>query len=81
MDHYNGTALAENWAARADWLQDSFWQHYYNADSGIMNQWYPREYSRAGDNFYYWWQAHVIDVLTDAYERTGIPNMPNASAA
>ncbi|MEK5030472.1 glycoside hydrolase family 76 protein [Paenibacillus sp. FSL R7-0302] len=70
MDHSNGTSLAENWAARADSLQDSLWEHYYNADSGIMNQWYPQEYSRAGDNFYYWWQAHVIDALTDAYERT-----------
>lgn len=70
MDHFTGTPLAENWAVRADWLQNTLWRNYYNEDSGIMNQWYPQEYNRAGDNFYYWWQAHVIDVLADAYERT-----------
>lgn len=35
-----------------------------------MNQWYPFSGSEAGENFYYWWQAHVIDVLVDAWERS-----------
>lgn len=38
-----------------------------------MNQWYPREFNAEGANFYYWWQAHVIDILVDGYERSGDP--------
>jgi len=61
----------ESWNERADGFQRSLQDHYYNAETGIMNQWYPRENNAKTDNFYYWWQAHVIDVLVDAYERTG----------
>ena len=49
------------------------YRNYGNPDSGIMDQWFPREHAAAGENFYYWWQAHVLDVLVDAYKRTGKP--------
>ncbi|GGD50317.1 glycoside hydrolase family 76 protein [Paenibacillus nasutitermitis] len=58
------------WNERVERFQQSLQQYYFNEETGIMDQWYPREYNRQGDNFYYWWQAHVIDVLIDAYERT-----------
>lgn len=62
-----------NWKERSEWLQQCLKRNYYNAETGIMNQWYPREYNVAGENFYYWWQAHVIDILVDGYERSGDP--------
>ncbi|MBW7458212.1 AGE family epimerase/isomerase, partial [Paenibacillus sepulcri] len=65
------TADKESWQEHAGRLQQSLQRHYYNEETGIMNQWYPRGRNRADDNFYYWWQAHVIDVLADGYERTG----------
>lgn len=49
---------------------------YMNDETGILDQWYPRSENRPGDNFYYWWQAHVLDVLVDAYERSGDPALP-----
>ena len=61
----------ESWKERAEWFQQCMHHNYYNEVTGIMNQWYPKENNKATDNFYYWWQAHVIDVLVDAYERTG----------
>ncbi|WP_379131840.1 glycoside hydrolase family 76 protein [Paenibacillus sp. sgz500958] len=67
------TLPAGDWSSRADWMQEKLWQNYFNEETGIMNQWFPREFVREGDNFYYWWQAHVLDVLIDAYERTRNP--------
>lgn len=64
---------ALNWQERSEWFQQCLERNYYNAETGIMNQWYPREYNAAGENFYYWWQAHVIDILVDGYERSGDP--------
>ncbi|GAE05978.1 glycoside hydrolase family 76 protein [Paenibacillus sp. JCM 10914] len=61
------------WDARANRLQETMYRNYWNRDSGIMDQWFPREKAVAGENFYYWWQAHVLDVLIDAYNRTGKP--------
>ncbi|MFC5653530.1 hypothetical protein ACFPYJ_31305 [Paenibacillus solisilvae] len=54
----------------AEAMQASLLQHYMNDQTGIMNQWYPRNASVKGENCYYWWQDHVLDVLIDAYERT-----------
>ncbi|MDH6371881.1 putative alpha-1,6-mannanase (GH76 family) [Paenibacillus sp. PastF-3] len=62
-----------NWKERAEWFQQCIERNYYNAETGIMNQWYPRAYNVEGENFYYWWQAHVIDILVDGYERSGDP--------
>ncbi|MEK5255143.1 glycoside hydrolase family 76 protein [Paenibacillus sp. FSL F4-0125] len=64
---------ALNWKGRSEWLQNCLKHNYYDAETGIMNQWYPREFNVTGENFYYWWQAHVIDILVDGYERSGDP--------
>lgn len=69
----DGRHSAANWDERADLLQEAMYRNYGNPDSGIMDQWFPREHAGAGENFYYWWQAHVLDVLVDAYKRTGKP--------
>ncbi|KGE17400.1 glycosyl hydrolase [Paenibacillus wynnii] len=61
----------KSWSERAEWFHQCLHENFYNLSTGIMNQWYPRENNQAEDNFYYWWQAHVIDTLVDAYERTG----------
>ncbi|MEK8213866.1 glycoside hydrolase family 76 protein [Paenibacillus sp. FSL L8-0463] len=76
MDIFAEASAQADWKARADWLQRCLQQHYYNEETGIMNQWFPKEHIRLDDNFYYWWQAHVMDVLVDAYERTGDPVAP-----
>jgi len=70
MTDDNKTSEKDDWNERAERVQQSLRDHYFNEETGIMNQWYPRERNRTDDNFYYWWQAHVIDVLIDAYERT-----------
>ncbi|MEK8130714.1 glycoside hydrolase family 76 protein [Paenibacillus filicis] len=67
------TVGASSWKERAEWYQQRLLHNYYNAETGIMNQWYPAGSNQAEDNFYYWWQAHVIDVLVDGLERTGSP--------
>nr|WP_285857622.1 glycoside hydrolase family 76 protein [Paenibacillus lautus] len=69
----DGRHSAANWDERADLLQEAMYRNYGNPDSGIMDQWFPREHAGAGENFYYWWQVHVLDVLVDAYKRTGKP--------
>lgn len=75
MDPSAEAAAGTGWKARADWLLRCLQQNYYNAETGIMNQWFPKDYIRPDDNFYYWWHAHVIDVFVDAYERTEDPEI------
>jgi predicted alpha-1,6-mannanase (GH76 family) len=58
------------WSVRAESMQENLYNHYWNDRTTIMNQWYPCSGSVADENFYYWWQAHVIDVLVDAWERS-----------
>ncbi|CAM4404958.1 glycoside hydrolase family 76 protein [Paenibacillus phoenicis] len=65
------------WAQLADRMHRDLFDCYGNEQTGILDQWYPRTAGRAGENFYYWWQAHVLDVLVDAYERTGDPALPD----
>lgn len=57
-----------NWT---DFAQDALIGNYWNETASIMNQWYPQEANRPGENYYYWWQAHVIDVFVDGLTRTG----------
>ncbi|MGO4546071.1 glycoside hydrolase family 76 protein [Paenibacillus sp. 2TAB23] len=54
-----------------DFVQDALFSHYWNEEAKIMNQWYPKEASQPNENYYYWWQAHVIDVFVDGLNRTG----------
>lgn len=43
--------------------------HYWNNDTNMFNNAY--ECNNCNEQFHYWWQAHAIDTLIDAYERTG----------
>ncbi len=58
-----------NWSSRADIAQDELVAHFWNSQLGIMDQQVPCG-GDCNDHFIYWWHAHVIDVLTDGYERT-----------
>ena len=52
----------------ADEAQDNLIKNYWNEKNGIFYDKYPQKTS-GGLN--YWWMAHAIDVLADAYIRTG----------
>jgi predicted alpha-1,6-mannanase (GH76 family) len=58
------------WQERAEAAQQHFSKLYWNPELQMMNQWYPLDNS---GNYYYWWQAHAIDVLVDGYIRSGKP--------
>lgn len=60
--------ITYTWAATADSLQQRT-QEVYLATNG-------RYYRQHSDNntFHYWWNAHMLDVLVDGYERTEADN-------
>ncbi|WP_086595944.1 glycoside hydrolase family 76 protein [Hymenobacter crusticola] len=59
------TAVVANWAARADSAQAALQQGFWSPTA----QYYLK--NNSGDaSFNYWWQAHGLDVLSDAYQRT-----------
>ncbi|CAM3475590.1 MULTISPECIES: glycoside hydrolase family 76 protein [Saccharibacillus] len=62
---------ADRWGSRADEFQERLYARYRSGETGILNQWFPAGAGPANENFYYWWQAHVIDTFVDALERTG----------
>ncbi|OWA37973.1 glycosyl hydrolase [Saccharibacillus sp. O16] len=58
------------WNERAERFQMILYERYHNPATGILNQWFPGSHKTENEPFYYWWQAHVIDVFVDALERT-----------
>lgn len=76
QDEHLTSSQAGVWADRAARMHRDLFACYMNEDTGILDQWYPRTENRPDDNFYYWWQAHVLDVLVDAWERSGDPELP-----
>lgn len=56
---------AIEWAALADSMQQDLHDRYWNA----ADQYYLADDS-ADTEFHYWWSAHALDVLVDAYQRT-----------
>jgi predicted alpha-1,6-mannanase (GH76 family) len=62
-----------DWPEIAEYFQSCLYRNYWNEQTLIMDQWYPNTANAANENFYYWWQAHVIDVLADGWERSGDP--------
>lgn len=54
---------------RADAAVDALMQLYWNPGLRMFNNAHPCQ--QCNDQFHYWWQAHGIDALLDAYERTG----------
>lgn len=62
----NAAPIADyNWAHIADSLQEAAYTHYISADNRYYRQ------SETNNTFHYWWNAHMLDVLVDAYIRTG----------
>ncbi|TGE04958.1 glycosyl hydrolase [Hymenobacter fodinae] len=59
------TAAVANWAARADSAQAALHQNFW----APTDQYYLQN-NLGKPDFNYWWQAHGIDVLLDAYQRT-----------
>lgn len=57
------------WAQRAEEAQKILWTNFWDPERKIMNaEFTPGKISN--NRFHYWWQAHVIDVFLDGYERT-----------
>ena len=55
-----------NWTAAADSSSQSLANGFWNSGSSYFN------YNNSGNtDFHYWPQAHGLDVLVDAYDRTG----------
>ena len=60
------------WAGRADAADKALVEHFWNQERFYCN------YDSAGDTtFHYWPQAHVLDIFTDWYLRTGKPDIRN----
>lgn len=63
-------AESYNWGVLADSLHDRLHTGYWND---------ARQYYVADDSgnarFHYWWNAHALDALVDAYRRTGRPEI------
>jgi len=55
---------AYEWAATADSLQEATYTTYLISGGTF------RQDNAGNNNFNYWWNAHVLDVLVDGYERT-----------
>ncbi|MEK3888317.1 glycoside hydrolase family 76 protein [Bacillus sp. FSL K6-3431] len=57
------------WGAKAEQAQASLYDNYWNEETNMFNNAY--KCVNCNGQFHYWWQAHAIDTLIDAYERTG----------
>ncbi len=61
------------WAAQA---QAALLKHYWNPETQFFEvrvPLTPANYDLPSDPFHYWWQAHAIDAVLDAFERDGDP--------
>ena len=58
------------WQERAARASAAWQHHFFEASAGLYAVRFPNAPSeRADDPFHYWWQAHALDALLDAYER------------
>ncbi len=60
----------ERYGLAAQWATDALLKHYWNDGASAMNNAYPYAEEREGHPNY-WWKAHAVDAMVDAYERTG----------
>ncbi|KRF09659.1 glycosyl hydrolase [Paenibacillus sp. Soil766] len=61
-----------NAEAFVDHVQGALWKLYWNPEKSIMHQWDDSStVNRPDENYYYWWQAHAVDVCIDGFVRTG----------
>lgn len=59
-----------NWSLKAEKAFDSLLEHYWNNDLEMFNNHYPNPDNSCNLTFHYWWYAHTIDSLADAYKRS-----------
>jgi predicted alpha-1,6-mannanase (GH76 family) len=53
----------------AQWAEDMLITHYWNENANLMYNAYP--YAKDRENqLNYWWKAHAVDAMMDAFERT-----------
>ncbi|WP_078433882.1 glycoside hydrolase family 76 protein [Metabacillus halosaccharovorans] len=58
------------WVTRAQDAFNSLLQNYWNHHLNMFNNHFPNPDNRCNLTFHYWWYAHAIDSLIDAYSRT-----------
>jgi len=68
VKHETPKALDKDWQAIADSSTTAFIQNFWNPDKGFFN---ASSFGWKGENNNYWPQAHAMNVIIDAYERTG----------
>lgn len=62
----SGPPETSPWAERATAAQEQFHATFWNDETSLFETRYPPD----DGHWHYWWQAHALDVLIDAYERT-----------
>lgn len=62
------TGYPVNWYAAADSATTALVDYFWNSDNGYFNY---ISNQTDGDDYNYWPQAHAMDVIIDAYKRTG----------
>ncbi|WP_233711228.1 glycoside hydrolase family 76 protein [Lederbergia citrisecunda] len=60
--------LSNEWEEKAEQAQISLFENYWNNETSMFNNAY--ECNNCNGQFHYWWLAHALDTLIDAYERT-----------
>ncbi|GAB2570336.1 glycoside hydrolase family 76 protein [Gracilibacillus alcaliphilus] len=60
----------KKWSSRAQEAFDSLKRNYWNDQLKMFNNHYPNPDNYSNLTFHYWWYAHAIDSLIDAYHRS-----------
>lgn len=69
-----------SWEGPCKISEDALFLRFWDSSESLMRQGLPAENPHNRD-FCYWWHAHVIDVLADAYLRTGNSRFSDSIAA
>ncbi|MBB5235932.1 glycoside hydrolase family 76 protein [Deinococcus budaensis] len=59
------------WTDAARQAQAALDTHFWDDEAGLYRVCLPPRLLRPDDPFHYWWQAHALDALVDAFERDG----------
>lgn len=59
-----------NWQDAADKSSQAFLDNFWNEDKNFFN-YYPYKADTPAEDWHYWPQAHAMDVIIDAFNRTG----------
>lgn len=72
MNHLLSPSAVWTASERAQQAFDALMAHYWNEAEGLFEirvPFVPAEHDLPSDPFHYWWQAHALDSLVDAFER------------